>query len=407
MGSLCDTILVSIVVPIYNVQIYLEKCLNSICNQSYTNIEIILIDDGSEDDCLAICKKFAEKDKRIKVLHQNNGGVVKARKAGSEIARGQYIVCVDADDWIEKDRIHKLVNSILSTDKNPDMVYMSGYIKEFKGYSTKVEEDIVEGIYYDEQILERLSSEWIDTNKCFKNNICYSLWMWAIRKEIFQYVQALIDERISIGEDYFFIFISLLQAKTVRIIQEAGYHYQQRSDSITHSFSMEEGVRLKIWYQQLRRYLILENASDGVMKAFLFSTIRLLLMTDYSSLLKEKRDYLFPFTKVCKDSRIVIYGLGRMGCALLDVLKESEDYKIVGLVDQKIKKIQNTMLQISDILELQTIEYDYIVIAILDEDIAKNIKRNLIKVGILESKIALMDYRVITEDVIPQSFRKS
>ena len=102
-------ILISIVVSIYNEWEYLDKCIDSIVNQTYKNIEIILVDDGSTDCCGEICDKYAEQDSRIIVIHKPNGGLVSARKAGTKKATGDYIINVDGDDWIEKERIQNLV----------------------------------------------------------------------------------------------------------------------------------------------------------------------------------------------------------------------------------------------------------------------------------------------------------
>lgn len=93
--------MISIIVPVYNVEKYLERCIESIVNQTYKDIEIILVDDGSPDNCPVICDRYAEKDNRIKVIHKQNGGLINARKSGLEIAQGDYIGFVDSDDWIE------------------------------------------------------------------------------------------------------------------------------------------------------------------------------------------------------------------------------------------------------------------------------------------------------------------
>ena len=89
----------SIIVPIYNVELYLVDCLNSILDQTYKTFEVILVDDGSTDNCASICDEYALKDDRIKVIHKENGGLVSARKAGVNIASGDYALCVDSDDW--------------------------------------------------------------------------------------------------------------------------------------------------------------------------------------------------------------------------------------------------------------------------------------------------------------------
>ena len=104
---------VSIVVPVYKAELYLNKCVDSICKQSYTNLEIILIDDGSPDKCPEICDMYAQKDSRIKVIHKSNGGVSSARNAGLMIAKGRYICFVDSDDILPQDSIELMLCEML------------------------------------------------------------------------------------------------------------------------------------------------------------------------------------------------------------------------------------------------------------------------------------------------------
>ena len=104
--------LISIVVPIYKVEKYINKCIESILNQTYKNLEIILVDDGSPDNCGKIADEYAKKDNRIKVIHKKNGGLSDARNAGIDIVKGKYIAFVDSDDYIEKEYIEIMYNAI-------------------------------------------------------------------------------------------------------------------------------------------------------------------------------------------------------------------------------------------------------------------------------------------------------
>lgn len=105
--------LVSIIVPVYKVESYLRRCLDSVISQTYVNLEIILVDDGSPDNCPQICDEYAEKDKRVVVIHKKNGGLSDARNAGLDICKGEYISFVDSDDWIDRDFVKILINVIL------------------------------------------------------------------------------------------------------------------------------------------------------------------------------------------------------------------------------------------------------------------------------------------------------
>ena len=140
-------ILISIVVSIYNEWEYLDKCIDSIVNQTYKNIEIILVDDGSTDCCGEICDKYAEQDSRIIVIHKPNGGLVSARKAGTKKATGDYIINVDGDDWIEKERIQNLVKGI--EQYHADIIYMDGYVREYPDNQVIVKGNLRRGFYFD------------------------------------------------------------------------------------------------------------------------------------------------------------------------------------------------------------------------------------------------------------------
>ncbi len=104
--------LISVIVPVYKVELYLKKCVDSLLNQTYKNLEIILVDDGSPDNCPKICDEYAKKDNRIKVIHKKNGGLSSARNAGLDIAKGDYIAFVDSDDYVHSDYINKLYNQV-------------------------------------------------------------------------------------------------------------------------------------------------------------------------------------------------------------------------------------------------------------------------------------------------------
>lgn len=147
--------LISVIVPIYGVEEYLSKCIDSIINQTYKNLEIILVDDGSPDKCPDICDAFKKKDERIKVIHKKNGGLSDARNAGLDIAHGDYLVFVDSDDWIE----NTMVEHLLSTCKKYDveMVTCARYITD--GQSTSaVAFDGPEKVYTAEEALTEILS---------------------------------------------------------------------------------------------------------------------------------------------------------------------------------------------------------------------------------------------------------
>ena len=108
--------MISIIIPVYKTEPYLRKCVDSVLAQTYTNLEVILVDDGSPDDCGKICDEYAAKDSRVKVIHKENGGLSSARNCGLDVATGKYIGFVDSDDWIDPDMYETLLGLLLRYD---------------------------------------------------------------------------------------------------------------------------------------------------------------------------------------------------------------------------------------------------------------------------------------------------
>ncbi|WP_187117131.1 glycosyltransferase family 2 protein [Candidatus Stoquefichus massiliensis] len=160
--------LVSVIVPIYNVEMYLDRCINSIVNQSYQNIEIILVDDGSPDNCSSMCEFWKEKDDRVVVLHKTNGGLSSARNAGIYVSHGEFLCFVDSDDFIDKTMIETMINAIYKFDSDLAccgryVLYDNGKIeeeftlpKEKTISSTKAMQEMLRGTYIGEPAWDKL-----------------------------------------------------------------------------------------------------------------------------------------------------------------------------------------------------------------------------------------------------------
>ncbi len=213
--------LISIIVPIYNVEKYIKRCIESIINQTYSNIEIILVDDGSPDNCGKICDEYVLKDKRIKVIHKKNGGLSSARNAGLEIALGKYISFIDSDDYISSYFIEKLYKTC--KDKNCEITlceYERVY-SEIKKENTIEKKDSIIEVYDTKQMLNKLySTDYLITtvawNKLYKRDILKNI----------RYP----DGRLH--EDEATTYKILYNAKKVAIIREKLYYYYYDENSI-------------------------------------------------------------------------------------------------------------------------------------------------------------------------------
>lgn len=208
---------ISIIVPVYKVEPYLRKCLDSIVNQTYHNLEIILIDDGSPDSCGEICDEYAEQDKRIQVIHKINGGVSSARNAGLTVATGEWIGWVDSDDWIEADMYEYMIRMALN-DK-ADMV-QCGIFFEDRG-RTELQFILAELSVLHKKVQDIKVKEL----RLLSNSIYTKLY----RAEILQGLT--FDSSYPIGEDLLFHLHTLPRVRCIVIAPQAKYHYVQRDSS--------------------------------------------------------------------------------------------------------------------------------------------------------------------------------
>lgn len=213
-----EDILVSVIVPVFNVEKFLEKCVNSITNQTYKNLEILLVDDGSTDNSGIICDNFSNNDNRIKVFHKKNGGLSDARNYGIERAIGSYIMFIDSDDWIENDTIELLLDKTI--EEKSDIVVF-GISKDYDDGRRKIRIPTVSGTYNSEESIALLNSF-----KCFDVSACNKFYNIKLFKGI----------RFPVGklcEDFYTTYLIFSEAKIISVLNEAKYHYFQRTNSIT------------------------------------------------------------------------------------------------------------------------------------------------------------------------------
>ena len=207
--------LISVIVPVYKVEKYLDECVSSILSQTYNNIEVILVDDGSPDNCPAICDEWAKKDNRIKVVHKENGGVSSARNAGIGIATGNYIGFVDSDDWIEPDMFELLIKAMSENDAqlvSCDLYYDSQETEFYIKYDNSCNNSEIVNIenpYRDILVIPQVSGYLC--NKLFKKEFAKQLSL---------------DEELAQNEDLLFVVQYLdYVTKMVHVSKEL-YHYR-------------------------------------------------------------------------------------------------------------------------------------------------------------------------------------
>ena len=210
--------LISVIIPIYNVEKYLDRCVDSIINQTYKNLEIILVDDGSPDNCPKMCDDYAKKDSRIRVVHKENGGLSDARNAGMEVATGEYVSFIDSDDYISLDFYETLFQTMIDNDSDiVECSVVKFYENEkFDEYS----DDLKVTNYETVDALDGLISE-----NPFKQHVWNKLYKSSVALDIPYAVGKL-------NEDEFWTYQVFGKAKKVTRINKTMYYYFQRNGSI-------------------------------------------------------------------------------------------------------------------------------------------------------------------------------
>lgn len=212
--------LISLIIPVYKVEKYLEKCIQSVINQTYENLQIILVDDGSPDNCGKICDEYAKKDHRIEVIHKSNGGLSDARNKGLEIAKGEYIGFVDSDDYIEADMYEVLYN--LLKQYNADVSICNFYTVSQGKISIKNADNGINE-YNRIEILKEILLD---------KNIQSYAWNKLYKKELFDEIKYPIGKKY---EDIGTTFYLLEKCNKIVVTGKSEYYYINRQDSIVNN----------------------------------------------------------------------------------------------------------------------------------------------------------------------------
>lgn len=220
--------LFSVIIPVYNVEKYLRECVDSVLNQTYTNFEVILVDDGSTDGSPAICDEYAKTDERVKVIHKENGGLVSARKTGIALATGDYVLYVDSDDYIDVNLLED-ADKILAETKAE--IFCFGYYKVSSDKTEKIAPWLNAGFYDKEKLckdiypnlMRNVNGQRIESSSCTK----------IFKRSLLTPFQLNTNESIYIGEDESVSLPCLYFSKSIYITDRCYYYYRQNQSSMT------------------------------------------------------------------------------------------------------------------------------------------------------------------------------
>ena len=218
----------SVIVPVYKVERYLANCVDSILGQSFSDFELILVDDGSPDHSGALCDRYAAQDSRVRVIHKKNGGSTSARKAAAQQAAGDYICCVDGDDWLAPDYLSALAEA--AGRCKADMV-CCGAVYAGPGEKTAKVVDVKAGSYDRARIEAELFPRLIQTSAA-----AYfppSVWAKAIRRELFVPAQMSVPDAVVIAEDRAVVVPCVVRSRSLAALDECLYYYRINEQSVT------------------------------------------------------------------------------------------------------------------------------------------------------------------------------
>lgn len=365
-----ENIKISVIVPIHKTEKYIHQCVDSIINQTYRNLEVILIDDGSPDGCGKICDKYALSDKRIMVIHKKNGGLVSARKAGVAKATGDYITFVDSDDWIDEGAYCHAVNIITSTNVD---VFIFGLNRVSANSRRYEHENIAEGFYTRDEIYKEII-KFSDYNCFYKKVFSTVCWNKIFKADIIKTNVVNVDNSIKIGEDTALIYPSLLDADSYYITHSAYYNYRKNNNSMMNSFDNERyksvGKVLSTIYDAVKKHNLESDAV--IMNQFKLYSFDLMLITDTSHYINNIRE-LYP--EINDNDCILLYGKGVFAHNLKCLIEKDNSLKIAGFIDS------------SSINEIENFQFSYVIIAVTISSFIEDILGTLKEKKIPSDKI--------------------
>ena len=244
----------SVIVPVYNTEKYLRECVDSILAQTFTDFELILVDDGSTDGSGPICDDYAAKDQRVRVIHQENGGITVARKSGVRIARGEYVTFVDSDDWIDRTMYQTML-----AQGSADIV-ICNMIRARRNGMSELNCCVNPGWYDKQKLTDHFYPVMLfDFDRC-QPSVHPSLCNKLIRCEIIRNVINHVADGITYGEDALCSYACMLDAAVIHVIDQGLYYYRENPQSVCNVYNKDMFAKLILLGTELERQFAERNA---------------------------------------------------------------------------------------------------------------------------------------------------
>lgn len=365
--------ILSVVIPCYNSEIYIGKCLASILGQDFRDIEVICVDDGSTDNTKTVLADIGKEDDRLIIIENQHKGIVGAKKDGIKICKGKYVVFIDSDDWLNEGYFTDSISILEKYDV--DAVYYGYFLVKGNNLSVCLP-DLCEKIYYHEDICQNLYDT-TSSRKLFN----WAQWPYVYKTEIVRDIVLKIDDEIEIYEDLNVTWKYLISASKIYVCHRAYYSYRVHSDSTGRKQNMKSIIfankvylDLMKWIEERKENIVIDGALHRQLKYMMFDTVQ--SNTCFS---KERQEfYMFPYEKIPKGANIVLYGAGAVGKSYYRQINVNGFCNIVLWCDICFEQISNGKYIIFSPDEIVNIEFDYILICNMHINIANQIKEDLI-----------------------------
>ncbi len=380
--------LISVMIPVYQVEAYLPQCLDSVIHQTYQNLEIILVDDGSTDGSGEICDRYAGRNPRIKVVHQKNQGLAKSRKIGANIATGKYIGFVDSDDWIDPEMFENLFQSLRDSDAQ---IVTSGYIKEYACSQPVYERGYLPaGVYHPKEDLVFCRHMIFGKGRRMWG-ISPNFWNKLFEREVLLPYLEQVDDQITYGEDDACVYPCMAFAETVCVTNACYYHYRMRELSMSKAPDEKYFMRINLLYLVMKRgfaqhpmSFVLREELDTYMLQFALRGINGLwgLDTDY-----QVPQFSCDFEQLDTANATVLYGAGAVGRNCYQQLKMLNLQKNILWIDRNYMQLQKQGLPVLGPQTLLEKTYSCIFVAVQAQELYESIRNALLDMGIEKEKI--------------------
>lgn len=380
--------MVSIIVPCKNGEKYIRRCVDSILHQTYSDIELIVIEDGSTDSTYAILKQYGERDSRVVIVkNEKNQGIAKSRELGIAKAKGEFITFVDADDWIDPDLIEKMADGI----GDSDFIECQWWVEKETGRSRNCG-GVPEGVYSEENgNLSFFRQNMIYTgNTESETGLSWTVWSKLYKAELVKKAYPYVNKNLYHADDSEFAWICGTFARSIRISNICGYHYFMHAESITHRLNRHCFLEADAVYNDMYAFFSRQKDAEQLLDQFakVFLLFIYYFMRGELGLSDRSRPSLFicPFSEI--KGRIILYGAGEVGRDYYNqFLNRKQEISVTAWVDRNYENIHDTRMKTEAPESIKDKDFDYVIVAIKNERAYTEIKKYLCGLGIEEAKI--------------------